>query len=70
MIVPNANLVTQEVTNWTLTDQLRRLDLPVGVNYGAAPKKVIELLEGVARGATAGSYVGFERCEAWSAGAR
>ena len=49
MIVPNANLVTQEVTNWTLTDQLRRLDLPVGVNYGAAPKKVIELLEGVAR---------------------
>ena len=49
MIVPNANLITQEVTNWTLTDQLRRLDLPVGVNYGAAPNKVIELLECVAR---------------------
>jgi small-conductance mechanosensitive channel len=28
---------------------VRRLDLPVGVSYGAAPKKVIELLEGVAR---------------------
>jgi len=49
IIVPNANLITQEVTNWTLSDQLRRLDLPVGVNYGAAPKKVIELLEAVAR---------------------
>ncbi len=49
IIVPNANLITQEVTNWTLSDQLRRLDLPVGVNYGAAPKKVIDLLEGVAR---------------------
>jgi small-conductance mechanosensitive channel len=49
IIVPNANLITQEVTNWTLTDELRRLDLPVGVNYGAAPRKVIELLEGVAR---------------------
>jgi potassium-dependent mechanosensitive channel len=49
IIVPNANLITQEVTNWTLTDELRCLDLPVGVNYGAAPKKVIELLEGVAR---------------------
>lgn len=49
MIVPNANLITQEVTNWTLTDELRRLDLPVGVNYGAAPKKVIEVLENVAR---------------------
>ena len=49
IIVPNAQLITEQVTNWTLTDQLRRLDLPVGVNYGAAPKKVIELLETVAR---------------------
>jgi potassium-dependent mechanosensitive channel len=49
IIVPNAQLITEQVTNWTLSDQLRRLDLPVGVNYGAAPKKVIELLETVAR---------------------
>lgn len=49
IIVPNANLITQEVTNWTLTDQLRRIDLSVGVSYGTAPKKVIELLESVAR---------------------
>jgi potassium efflux system protein len=49
IIVPNANLITQEVTNWTLSDQLRRIDLPVGVTYGTAPKKVIELLESVAR---------------------
>ena len=49
IIVPNAQLITQEVTNWTLSDQLRRIDLPVGVSYGTAPKKVIELLESVAR---------------------
>jgi potassium-dependent mechanosensitive channel len=49
IIVPNAQLITEQVTNWTLSDQLRRLDLPVGVNYGAAPKKVIELLEAVGR---------------------
>jgi small-conductance mechanosensitive channel len=49
IIVPNANLITQEVTNWTLTDELRRLDLPVGVNYGATPRKLIQLLEDVAR---------------------
>jgi len=49
IIVPNAQLITKEVTNWTLSDQLRRIELSVGVNYGAAPKKVIELLEGVAR---------------------
>jgi potassium efflux system protein len=49
IIVPNSQLVTEQVTNWTLTDQLRRIDLPVGVNYGAAPDQVIALLETVAR---------------------
>jgi small-conductance mechanosensitive channel len=49
IIVPNAQLISEQVTNWTLTDQLRRVDLSVGVNYGASPKEVIELLERVAR---------------------
>jgi small-conductance mechanosensitive channel len=48
IIVPNSQLVTDRVTNWTLSDRLRRVDLPIGVNYGADPKKVIELLEKVA----------------------
>jgi potassium efflux system protein len=49
IIVPNAQLITQDVTNWTLSDRLRRIDLPVAVIAGAAPKKVIELIEAVAR---------------------
>jgi potassium-dependent mechanosensitive channel len=49
IIVPNSQLVTDRVTNWTLSDRLRRVDLTVGVNYGAEPKKVIDLLEQVAR---------------------
>jgi potassium efflux system protein len=49
IIVPNAQLITQDVTNWTLSDRVRRIDLPVGVIAGAAPKKVIELIEAVAR---------------------
>jgi small-conductance mechanosensitive channel len=49
IIIPNSQLVTDKVTNWTLSDRLRRVDLPIGVNYGAEPKKVIELLEQVAR---------------------
>jgi small-conductance mechanosensitive channel len=49
IVVPNSQFITANVTNWTLTDQLRRIELPVGVNYGAPPKKVIEVLEAVAR---------------------
>jgi small-conductance mechanosensitive channel len=48
VIIPNAQLVTDKVTNWTLSDQLRRLDISVGVNYGAPPKEVIQMLERVA----------------------
>jgi potassium efflux system protein len=48
IIVPNSQLVTEQVTNWTLSDQLRRIDLPVGVNYSATPQKVIEVIEAVA----------------------
>jgi potassium-dependent mechanosensitive channel len=49
IIVPNAQLVTDRVTNWTLSDRQRRIDLPVGVSYSAHPKKVMEMLEAVAR---------------------
>ncbi len=48
IIVPNAQLITEQVTNWTLSDRLRRIDLPVGLNYGADPRKTIQLLEAVA----------------------
>ena len=49
VIVPNAQLVTEPVTNWTLSDRTRRIDLPVGVDYGSAPDKVVDVLEAVAR---------------------
>jgi small-conductance mechanosensitive channel len=48
VIVPNANLITEPVVNWTLSDRRRRLDLEVGVAYGTEPEAVLELLEGVA----------------------
>lgn len=49
IVVPNADLVTKQVTNWTLGDKLRRIDLPVGVNYGANPEDVIRILVEVAK---------------------
>jgi len=48
VIVPNASLVSEKVTNWTLSDQRRRVDVAVGVAYGSAPEKVLELLRAVA----------------------
>ncbi len=48
IIVPNSQLISDRVTNWTLSDRHRRIDVQVGVNYGAPPQKVIELLAATA----------------------
>lgn len=47
VIVPNAFLAAERVTNWTLTDRIRRVDLPVRVAYGADPERVLTLLRGI-----------------------
>jgi small-conductance mechanosensitive channel len=48
VVVPNATLLTGTVTNWTLSDRLVRVEVPVGVAYGTDPDRVIALLLGVA----------------------
>ncbi len=49
VIVPNANLISNEVTNWTLSDMRRRMEVLVGVAYGSNPRQVMELLTNVAK---------------------
>jgi small-conductance mechanosensitive channel len=49
VIVPNASLVADKVTNWTLSDRRRRIDVGLGVAYGTPPEKVLEILLAVAR---------------------
>jgi potassium efflux system protein len=44
VIVPNGNLISNELINWTLTDQQRRAELNVGVAYGTDPELVIQIL--------------------------
>jgi len=48
LIIPNAQLTSSIVTNWTLSDRQRRIDVPVGVAYGTPPRQVLELLLNVA----------------------
>jgi len=48
VIVPNADFISKEVINWTLSDVTRRLIVPVGVAYGTNPHQVMDLLVKVA----------------------
>jgi small-conductance mechanosensitive channel len=49
VIVPNANLISDRVVNWTFSDRRRRMEIKVGVAYGTDPERVLALLVGVAR---------------------
>ncbi len=49
VIVPNGDLISNRVTNWTLADSRRRVSFPVSVKYGTPARRVIELLEETAR---------------------
>jgi potassium-dependent mechanosensitive channel len=44
VIVPNGQLISNEVINWTLSDQKRRIEIPVGVSYNSDPAVVQRLL--------------------------
>jgi small-conductance mechanosensitive channel len=47
-IVPNGNLISDTVTNWTFSDRLRRIDLPVAVVAPADARQVMKLLKDAA----------------------
>jgi len=44
VIVPNGRLTSERVTNWTLTDRKRRVDLQVGLAYASDPERVLAVL--------------------------
>jgi len=48
VIVPNGNLISDQMINWTRSDSKRRMDHRIGVAYGTDPEKVLEIIKSVA----------------------
>ena len=44
IVVPNSDLVSNQVTNWTLSHRMARLVIPVGVEYGSDVPLVMKTL--------------------------
>lgn len=45
IIIPNADFVSGNVINWSHTDDIVRIRIPIGVSYKSDPKKVVSTLE-------------------------
>lgn len=43
-LIPNEDLITQRVTNWTFSNNLVRMKVPIGVSYGSDPHQCIRLV--------------------------
>ena len=48
MVIPNKNFITGDIINWTLSDPLLRLTIPVGVSYEADVRLAEKVLRQVA----------------------
>ncbi len=47
ILVPNAELISSSVTNWTHKNKLGRVTVPVGVSYNEDPDRIMEILAGI-----------------------
>ena len=48
VIVPNGDLISNQLVNWTLAARQQRITIPVGVAYGTDPNEVLTILRRVA----------------------
>jgi len=49
LLVPNKNFITQELLNWSLSDQTTRILIRVGVAYGSDVQRALLIMEEAAR---------------------
>ena len=44
VVVPNMNLISNDLINWTLSDSIKRVEVLVGATYEADPNQVLAIL--------------------------
>ncbi|HEX9627322.1 MAG TPA: mechanosensitive ion channel domain-containing protein [Acidiferrobacterales bacterium] len=49
ILIPNENLLTTEITNWSYADRHIRFRLPVAISYADDPDRALEIMERAAR---------------------
>ncbi len=47
LVIPNKDLITGRLVNWTLTDSINRIVIEIGIAYGSDTEKACELLHKV-----------------------
>jgi potassium efflux system protein len=49
LVVPNKEFITTRLVNWTLTDPVTRVKIPVGIAYGSDVQKATDIMLRIAR---------------------
>jgi potassium efflux system protein len=44
LLVPNKEFITGRLLNWSLSDPITRIEVPVGVDYGADVRRAMQLM--------------------------
>lgn len=48
VVVPNNNLISNDLINWTLSNNTKRVEILIGTTYDSDPNKILNILEEVA----------------------
>jgi small-conductance mechanosensitive channel len=48
VVVPNNNLISEDLINWTLSNNIKRVEILIGTKYGTDPNEVLKILIQVA----------------------
>ncbi|MHA7943105.1 mechanosensitive ion channel family protein [Formosa sp. 3Alg 14/1] len=49
VVVPNNNLISNDLINWTLSNNIKRIEILIGTSYDSDPNRVLEILTEIAK---------------------